>query len=114
MKFLHKPFIAKSKDRIVVEFDKPTKVLLIQAPEFKKYKAGRTYRYRGGFAEKSPVEFVVPQDGTWHAIIEKGTFKKPLNVTGNAKLIPGYDTLNGMEQLEGRKGVVSEYDDTLD
>ncbi len=115
MKFLHKPFIAKTKDRVVVEFNMPTKVLLIQASEFKRYKGGHTYRYRGGFVEKSPVEFTIPHDGTWHAIIEKGTFNKPLNVTGNAKLIRHkYDTLNGLEQLESRRGVVSEYDDTLD
>lgn len=115
MKFLHKPFNAKKKDKIVVDFDKPTKVLMLHADEFKRYKAGRTYRYRGGAADKSPVEFTVPFDGKWHAVIEKGTFRHPLEVKGNAKRIPHkYDTLNGSEQMESRKGVVSEYDDTLD
>lgn len=115
MKFLHKPFTAKQKDLITIEFDKPTKVLLLHASDFKRYKAGRTYQYRGGYSENSPVEFTVPYDGTWHAVIEKGTYNNPLKVTGNANITPHkYDTLNGLEQMESRKGVVSEYDDTLD
>ena len=115
MRFLHKPFTANAKDVVVVEFSAPTKILLLHSAEFKRYKGGRTYRYRGGFSEKSPIEFTIPHQGVWHAVIEKGTYRNPLQVTGNAKLIPHrYDTLNGMQQLEGRKGVVSEYDDTLD
>ena len=115
MKFLHRPFKANPKDVVVVEFSAPTKILLLHRLEFNRYKKGRTYRYRGGFAEKSPVEFTIPAQGTWHVVIEKGTYKNPLEVTGSAKLIPHhYDTLNGMEQLEGRKKSVTEYDDTLD
>ncbi len=113
MKFLRQPFEAKAKDRIVVSFDKPTKILLIHSAELKSYKAGRTYQYRGGFEKNSPVEFEVPFDGTWYAIIEKGTFRQPLNVTGTAKLIkPRPSTLNGQEQNETHEKVSGPYDDT--
>jgi len=115
MKFLHKPFQAKAKDKIEVTFDRPTKVLLIEKREFERYKKGITYRYRGGYSENSPVEFTIPFDGVWHAVIEKGTYHHPINVTGNAKLIPHrYDTLNGPEQMETRRREAQEYDDTLD
>ncbi|HKL40637.1 MAG TPA: DUF1883 domain-containing protein [Cryomorphaceae bacterium] len=115
MKFLHKPFLAKSKDVIEVSFDKPTKVLLLESSQFSRYKKGQTYQYRGGKAERSPVSFVVPFDATWHAVIEKGSFNHPLDVTGNAVLIPHrYDTLNGSEQTGTEKRSVEEYDDTLD
>lgn len=115
MKFLHKPFQAKAKDKIEVTFDRPTKVLLLERSQFERYKKGLTYQYRGGYAENSPMEFTVPFDGIWHAVIEKGTFRQPLQVNGNAKLIPHrYDTLNGPEQMEARKKEPQEYDDTLD
>lgn len=114
MKFLHQPFIAKAKDRIVVDFDKPTKVLLIHASQFHKYKGGRTYQYHGGHSENSPSEFTVPFDGTWHAIIEKGTYRNPLDVKGKAKLMkPRHSTLNGAEQNETHHKI-EEYDDTLE
>lgn len=114
MKFLHQPFMAKAKDRIVVDFDKPTVVLLIHSEQFKNYKGGKTYRYRGGHSEKSSVEFAVPYDGVWHAIIEKGTYKSPLEVSGRAKLIKaGPRTLNGPEQTETRQKI-EEYDDTFE
>ncbi len=114
MKFLQQPFTAKAKERIIVDFDKPTKVLLIHSSQFDKYKGGKTYQYHGGHAEKSPVEFTVPFDGKWHAIIEKGTYNNPLNVSGKAKLIkPHHKTLNGAEQTETRQKI-DEYDDTLE
>jgi hypothetical protein len=115
MKILQKPFTAKAKDKIEVTFDMPTKVLLIESSQFSRYKKGLTYQYRGGKAEQSPVTFTVPFDANWHAVIEKGSFNSPLDVKGNAKLIPHrYDTLNGSEQTGAAKRQVEEYDDTLD
>ena len=52
--------------------------------EFKKYKRGKTHKYYGGWQETSPVIFDVPADGLWHAVIEKGTYKQPIEVEGNA------------------------------
>lgn len=115
MKFLHRPFNAKANDRIKVTFSKPTKILLIHSEQFKNYKGGRTYTYRGGFMEKSPAEFTVPFPGTWHAVIEKGTYKNPLEVTGNAEIYtPGPATLNGTEQTETSRPGIKDYDDTLE
>lgn len=115
MKFLHQPFSAKKNDRIVVSFSKPTRVLLIHSSHFKNYKGGKTYQYRGGHSEKSPVEFIIPEPGTWHAIIEKGTFKSPIEVTGKAKLVrPAPTTLNGSEQMETSQAREKDYDDTLE
>lgn len=115
MKFLQKPFTAKAKDKIEVTFDKPTRVLLLESSQLDRYKKGRTYQYRGGAAEKSPVTFTVPFEAVWHAVIEKGSYNHPIDVKGNAQLIPHrYDTLNGLEQTGAAKRQVVEYDDTLD
>ncbi len=115
MKFLHKPFKARANDRITVSFSRPTKVILLHASQFKKYKKGQTYQYRGGFEEQSPVEFTVPFDGVWHAVIEKGSYKNPIQVDGNAELHrPGPETLNGTEQMETHQKYSGSYDDTLE
>jgi len=114
MKFLHKPIKAQAGDLIRVEFSKPTRVLLIHSRQFEKYKKGKTYHYRGGPAETSPVEFTVPFEGVWHAVIEKGTYRNPIDLTGNAELIKQKPaTLNGAEQNETHTPV-EEYDDTLE
>lgn len=114
MKFLHKPFSAKAKDVIVINFNKPTRVLLIHSRQFEKYKKCKTFTYRGGQSTNSPVEFEVPFDGTWHAVIEKGSYLAPLQIVGNARLIKaGYKTLNGREQNETHQNLV-EYDDTFE
>ncbi len=114
MKFLHQPFSAKAKDKVIVQFDKPTKVMLIHENQINKYKGGRSFQYRGGKAEKSPMEFEVPFDGVWHAVIEKGTYSRPVQVNGSAKLVkPRPQTLNGPAQNETHEKV-TEYDDTLE
>ncbi len=115
MRFLHKAFSAKANDRIIIHFDKPTVIKLIHSSHFANFKKGRTYQYRGGHAEKSPMEFIVPFEGSWHAIIEKGTYTAPLDVSGSAELKrPGPATLNGSEQMETHEKIKGEYDDTLE
>lgn len=114
MKFLHQPFKSKSGQRIRVHFDKPTRVLLIHSQQFDRYKRGKTYQYRGGEADESPVHFDVPFEGVWHAVIEKGTYSNPLEVSGRAELLAiPHHTLNGSEQMETHQKV-EEYDDTLE
>ena len=114
MKFLHQPFRAKSRQIIHISFDKPTWVRLIHEEEFERYKLGKTFRYRGGYFQDSPVEFEVPFDGVWHAVVEKGTHFHPLNVTATARLEqPKLETLNGTIQMETHQKL-AEYDDTLE
>jgi hypothetical protein len=113
MKFLQQPFEAKCRQILKIEFDKPAKVKLIEHSEFEKYKAGKTYNYRGGHFLKSPAEFEIPYDGVWHAIIEKGTHKEPIDVHGKAQLLkPRLETLNGYLEMETHQKYESKYDDT--
>lgn len=115
MKFLHQPFTAKAGQRIIVTFNRPTRVLLIHSTQFPKYKGGRTYKYFGGFMEQSPAEFDVPSEGVWHAIIEKGTLNNPIEIKATAKLAKmKHKTLNGGEEMETHKKLEEQYDDTLE
>ena len=113
MKFLQQPFEAKCRQIVQVEFDLPAKVKLIEHSEYVKYKLGKTYNYRGGHYAKSPVEFEVPFDGVWHAIIEKGPHNQPIDVHGNAQLLKArLETLNGHLEMETHQKFEAGYDDT--
>lgn len=88
MKYLHKQLKAGRNCVVVVNFDHPTKVMLLKDSEYRKYKDGRTYDYRGGFAEKSPVKFILPEGATWHVIVEKGSYFNPIRINASIQLLP--------------------------
>lgn len=85
MKFLFRPFEAKRKEIIEVEIDQPTKVKFMTARDLKAYRMGKTYSYHGGLFEESPVRFVIPFDGVWNAVVEKGTYQQPMEVKANCR-----------------------------
>jgi hypothetical protein len=86
MKFLHQTFEAQRSEIIEVEIDKPTKVKFMTGRDLKAYKLGKTHTYYGGMFEESPVRFVVPYDGKWTVVVEKGTYSAPLDVTASCQL----------------------------
>jgi hypothetical protein len=88
MKFLKQAVKVKRGSRVKVNFSKPSTVFLMTEVNFKKYKDGSSFKRIGGAYEKSPVEFIAPYDGTWYAIIEKGSHFKPSNVTGSVEVLP--------------------------
>ena len=114
MKFLHQPFKAKCRNIIRIHFSIPTQVKLIHEDEFLRYKSGKTYQFNGGFFSESPAEFEVPFNGTWHAVVEKGTHFSPLEVEARAEMLsPRLQTLNGNLEMETHEAI-SLYDDTLE
>jgi hypothetical protein len=86
MKFLHQTFEAQRKEIIEVEIDKPTKVKFMTGRDLKAYKLGKTHTYYGGLFEESPVRFVVPYDGKWTVVVEKGSYSVPLEVHAACRL----------------------------
>ncbi|HPF89816.1 MAG: DUF1883 domain-containing protein [Flavobacteriales bacterium] len=87
MKFLFRSFEAKRKEIVEVEIDQPTKVKFMTARDLKAYRMGKTYSYHGGLFEESPVRFVIPYDGQWTAVVEKGTFRAPLEVAAHCRVL---------------------------
>jgi len=88
MKFLQKTFEAKKKEIIEVEIDQPTKVKFMTGRDMKSYKAGKTYSFYGGLFDESPIRFVVPFDSVWNVVVEKGTYRAPLEVKASCALLP--------------------------
>ncbi len=87
MKFLFRSFEAKRKEIVEVEIDQPTKVKFMTARELKAYRMGKTYSYHGGTFEESPVRFVIPYDGQWTAVVEKGTYREPVQVVALCRVL---------------------------
>lgn len=93
MKFLHKTFELKKKEIIEVDIDVATKVKFMTGRDFKNYKLGKTYTYYGGFFEESPVRFVVPFEAVWNVVVEKGTYKNPIEVHARCGVLPPNSTV---------------------
>lgn len=87
MRFLHQQYQAKKKEILEVEIDQPTKVKFMSGMDFKNYKLGRTYKFFGGYFEESPVRFVLPYDGVWNVVVEKGTWRQPIDVKANCRVL---------------------------
>ncbi len=80
MKYLHRILKAKKGTNIKVHFSQPAKVLLLGDYQYRNYKEHRTYDYRGGALEHSPQLFVIPNDGLWHVVVERGGYFNPKNI----------------------------------
>lgn len=93
MKFLHKTFELKKKEIIEVHIDVATKVKFMTGRDFKNYKLGKTYTYYGGFFEESPVRFVVPFEAVWNVVVEKGTYRNPIEVHARCRVLPPNSTV---------------------
>lgn len=88
MRFLYKQTQAKKKEVFEVEIDRPAKVKFMTASEFKRYKNARTHSFYGGTFEETPIRFVVPFDSAWCVVIEKGSYRAPVDIVAGVKLLP--------------------------
>ncbi len=88
MKFLHKTFELKKKEIIEVHIDVATKVKFMTGRDFKNYKLGKSYTYYGGLFEESPVRFVVPFEAVWNVVVEKGSYRNPIEVSAQCAVLP--------------------------
>ncbi|MBX2973385.1 MAG: DUF1883 domain-containing protein [Flavobacteriales bacterium] len=88
MRFLFRTFEVKRKEILEVEIDQPTKVKFMTARDLKAYRMGKTYSYHGGTFEESPIRFVVPYDGQWTVVVEKGTYHAPIDVKAQCHVVP--------------------------
>ncbi|HRN35315.1 MAG TPA: DUF1883 domain-containing protein [Flavobacteriales bacterium] len=84
MKFLHRKYPAKRGEAIEVHLNAAAIVKFMTAKEFKHYGAGRTHTYYRGQAVAEGIRFVLPFDGIWHAVVEKGNGE----VTASCKHCP--------------------------
>ena len=74
MNYLHSDFDLGADDVVIVDLDSQANVMLMDWSNFEDYKKGRSYRYYGGHAEKTPVRLSPPHSGHWHLVVDLGGY----------------------------------------
>jgi hypothetical protein len=74
MNYLHSEFELDAGDVVVVDLDGQANVLLMDLSNFDAYRNGRSYRYYGRLAEKTPVRLMAPRGGHWHLVVDLGGY----------------------------------------
>lgn len=92
MDYLHREFDLQTDDVVEVTLDSRANVVLLDDPNFAQYRAGAVYRYRGGYAETSPVRLAPPRPGKWHLVVDLGGY------AGSVRA--GVRVLHGSEALQ--------------
>jgi hypothetical protein len=72
MNFLHQELDAGPEDLLEVVLDHAANVQLLDPVNYENYRAGRPFRYFGGYAERSPFRLRPPRQGHWHLVIDLG------------------------------------------
>ena len=70
--YLHYALDAGPDDDIEVTLDHPANVQLLDATNYDNYRAGRAFRYHGGYVVSSPYHLRAPHQGKWHVVIDLG------------------------------------------
>lgn len=50
-------------------------VILLDPPNFARYRSGEPFLYTGGHCRRSPVRLQIPRDGHWFVVIDHGGYK---------------------------------------
>jgi hypothetical protein len=86
-------------------------VRLMDSSSFSSYKNGRRHSYRGGLAQRSPVDLVIPRSGHWHVTVDmaglRGTTRSSIQILPSA-LPPLRQTNPGLASLADN---IADYDD---
>ncbi|MBN1149003.1 MAG: DUF1883 domain-containing protein [Anaerolineales bacterium] len=82
---LHYVFYANREDLLEVGLSREANVILLDEPNYIRYRAGGGFRYWGGYMQESPTLLPVPYLGIWHLAIDLGGHPGKLRAT--ARLI---------------------------
>mgnify|MGYP001572660515 FL=1 len=81
MQFLHWEVNLDADASVCVRLDRQANVLLLDESNFQAYRAGRSHRYHGGLAKKSPVLLSAPHAGRWHVVVNLGGYAGRVNAS---------------------------------
>ncbi len=70
MSFLHKREYLNAGDVVVVNCSHQCNVMLTDDDNFRRYKSGQQFHYRGGFYQRLPARIGVPQTGYWNITLD--------------------------------------------
>lgn len=87
MRYLHCKIIARRGDVVQVKHSQPTRVLILEERDFKRYKNNQSFNYFGGHQEEAPFEFILPRSTNWHVVVEKGSYYAPIDLKAEISVI---------------------------
>lgn len=82
MRFLYQKVRAQKGNKIKISVSQPTRVLVMNNKNYKRYKNNQTFTYFGG-EKDGTYEFTAPLSIDWNVVVEKGTFHSPASVTAS-------------------------------
>jgi hypothetical protein len=74
MKFLHFEVTAGPANTIAVSITRQCNVMLLDGPNFQRYRRGQGYRYLGGNYRQSPVILRPSTHGHYHLVVDSGGY----------------------------------------
>ena len=74
MKFLHVESHPDAGDLAIIGLDSQVNVMLMEDINFSSYRSGRSFRYIGGLAQRSPVRLTAPHTGHWNVVVDLGGY----------------------------------------
>ena len=88
MKFIHNDLGHRQRDEIVeVTLTSGANVRLMNSSDFSSYKNGRSHRYIGGLAQRSPLRLKIPSSGHWHVAIDMQGLRG--STRASVRILPG-------------------------
>lgn len=88
MRFLHGRLKVNKGGKIRVTVSQPTRVLIMNETQFRRYKNNMTFSYFGGQKEGT-FEWNVPSTAIWNVVVEKGAYHKPVDIKASIKVERG-------------------------
>jgi hypothetical protein len=77
----------KADEVVEVTLDGRANVMLLDSPNYERYRRGESFRYHGGLAERSPATLTAPHDGQWHVVVDLGGY--PGHVRARIRVLQG-------------------------
>ena len=88
MDFIHYDLGHKKKGEIVeITLTSGANVRLMDSSNFSNYKNGRSHRYVGGLAKRSPVKLQIPNSGRWYVAVDMQGLRG--STKASIRMIPG-------------------------
>ena len=77
MKFLYYDLGEQQKDNwVVAHLDgSAANVILVDPPNFDRYRCGQPFVYTGGLYTRTPARLQIPRDGNWYLVIDCGGYR---------------------------------------
>lgn len=79
MEFLHYDVELNAGDIVEISLDRRANVVLLDQLNFLRYRQREHFTYHGGHASRTPFHIAAPQAGSWHVVVDLGSYARHVN-----------------------------------